>query len=77
MDYNDEKYLTNVRIAITKVKPSNNKLLPDTKPYHPPHQRICPLGKTRTEDEGYSAYRNPERELFISILWLHFHAPLF
>ena len=57
-----ENYLTNVRninhrVAITKLRLSNHKLAIETgryvKPYQPPDQRICPLCKTRLEDEEH------------------------
>ena len=57
-----ENYLTNVRninhrVAITKLRLSNQKLAIETgryvKPYQPPDQRICPLCKTGLEDEEH------------------------
>ena len=73
-----ENYLTNVRninhrVAITKLRLRNYKLAIGTrryaKPYQPPDQRICPLCKTKKEEEEHFlmnciVYRDPRRELF-------------
>ena len=72
-----ENYLTNVRninrVAITTLRLSNHKLAIETgryaKPYQPPDQRICPLCKTKKEEEEHFlmnciVYRDPRRELF-------------